>query len=271
MSQNRRRKTDHRIGIDSVAEFARAQLIRAIDELLTAFVGPSQRRKSRVVRRRSTSRVRFESEHQRFRDIAELLTLWHSRDEYLATDGSPRPLPMLGKPSLSSLAELIAATPQRAQQLALDLVKFGFADGSRGLYTPARRSAVLGSPSALNLAYATVAATRLLRTIAHNVTSAPPALYERQLSDVTIRREDLPVFLRFVEGQAQYLVDSIDDWLARRGVSGRAAENGIAVGVGAFAWTAPDTKSGAKGRQRSKNAILPRKSLRRPARSPSTA
>lgn len=221
--------------LDRVAKFSRSQLIGAIDEMLGHFNQP----RARGPRSRGSGeaeRIALALEHQRLCSIAELLMEWHSNDAYLTPDGSPRPLPASGKRSLITLARRVTDSPARARQLASDLLAFDLVHRGDKLYLPAQRSAVLGKANPLNLAYATIAVTRLLQTISHNVANRFPRLYERQVSDATIAVKDLPIFLRFVEQQAQYAIDSTDDWLARRKFQKKSAKGSVRVGFGAFAW-----------------------------------
>jgi hypothetical protein len=230
-----RRQANERVALERVALFARTQLIQAIDEMLANFIGPEALNKARDSNAARSSK-RFDSEHKRFCNIAEALRLWHSNDDFLTTDGSPRPLPRTGRLSLATLTRLIVGSAAKSKDLVTDLLQFGLVEELDGVYHPARRSAVLGKANALNLAYATITATRLLKTISHNVTTGSPPLYERQVSEVTIRTVDLPMYLRFIDQQAQYLIDSADDWLSRRRVAPVTRGDGIKVGIGAFAW-----------------------------------
>lgn len=248
----RRRK--ERSALEHVAAFARGQLFQAVDELLESFVGPLPP-STAPARRSAESREGFESQHQRFCDIAEALTQWHSIDAFLADDGLPKPLPRTGKRSLTSLSQGVVTSKATAKRLVSDLLQFGVVEASSGMYLPARRSAVLGRANALSLAYATIAATRLLRTISHNVSTDTSPLFERQVVDVAIRATDLPMYLRFVEQQAQYLIDATDDWLSRRGIGSESVQDRVKVGVGAFVWADVLTQSVERRPSRSRRKI----------------
>jgi hypothetical protein len=115
-----------------------------------------------------------------------------------------------------------------------------------GFHKPAIRSAVINGPSALILAHATAAILRLVGTVAHNITGEHPSRFERHVDEVRIRTSDLPIFLRFVEDQGQYFIDSVDDWLSRRAIKGRRKKDEITVGIGAFAWADPPKFSPAR-------------------------
>lgn len=218
-----------------IARLAQAELTRAVAELVESFVGGTTAADKKRANRRSPLKT-FDVQRQRLCFVAEALTHWHANDAYLCNDGMPRPLPRAGKLSLTTLARHIVRSTSKARSLVDDLFEFGLVEEAPGGYLPARRSAVLGKASVLNLAYATTTASRLLRTISHNISNDPPRLFERQVSDVTIREADLPVYLRFVEEQAQYLIDSADDWLSRRRIDHASPDAGVKVGLGAFAW-----------------------------------
>lgn len=249
MNRTSRRQPDEHAALERLAVSARRQLIQAVDGFLRSFVG-AKLLPANMSAAEAVSQKQFNAENQRFCDVAEALMLWHSSDAFLGQNGSPAPLSISGKRSLHELAQQIVASPAKAKRLVSDLVQFGLVDESEGMYLPARRSAVVGKANALNLAYGTITATRLLRTISHNVTKGSPKLYERQVSEVTIRTEDLPMYLRFIEEQAQYLIDSADDWLSRRRVGKNARSAGIKVGMGAFAWADLPSSRAAKPRSR---------------------
>jgi hypothetical protein len=251
MNEIRRPQPDDPAALERVAVFARDQLTQAINELLARFIDAKPRTQSWNAGA-SVSRKRFDFQYKRFCNIAEALMQWHSNDLFLARDGSPRPLPRVGKLSLTSLARNVAHSAAEQKILVSDLVACALAEQEAGTYVPTQRSAVLGKANALSLAYAAITVTRLLRTISHNVMTGSPPLYERQVSEITISAADLPVYLRFVEQQAQYLVDSVDDWLARRRVAGTARKRGIRVGLGAFAWAEFAASSSAKRRPRAR-------------------
>jgi hypothetical protein len=242
------RQIDERASLERIALFAREQLIHAINDLLVNFIGAAALKQA-VEREAPPTREGFESANRRFRDVAEALMLWHSDDDYVSADGLPRPMPTAGKRSLTTLAKRVVDSTEGSRALVSDLLEFGLVEEIHGLFRPPRRSAVLGKANVLNLAYATITATRLLRTISHNVSSGSPPLYERQVSEVTISATDLPLYLRFVEQQAQYLIDSVDDWLLRRRVSGATRRDKIKVGIGAFAWADLAAKPASKARR----------------------
>lgn len=258
MNRTSRRQLDDQVSLERLAVSARRQLIQAVNSFLRSFVD-AKTLAATMGSDEASSRRKFDSENQRFCDVANALTLWHSSDAFLAVNGSPAPLPMSGKRSLHSLAKEVASSPANARRLVSDLVQFGLLDKSDDMYRPARRSAIVGKANALNLAYATITATRLLRTISHNLTVGSPRLYERQVSEVTIRAEDLPMYLRFIEEQAQYLIDSADDWLSRRRVGKSTRSGRVKVGMGAFAWAdLPPSRASKPGTQ-AKRGTRPRR------------
>jgi hypothetical protein len=258
MKRNSRRRTDEHAPIDRIAAISRAQLQQAVDRLIVSFVGADILSRTKSAER-TTSRAELASELRRFHNLADALMQWHSNDAFLGVDGLPRPLPWSGKSSLTSLARKIVQEGPKARMLVADLLEHQLVEESAGLYRPTNRSAVLGKANVLNLAYATLAATRLLNTISHNVTTGSPRFYERQVSDVTIRIADLPVFLRFVEQQAQYLIDSVDDWLSRRRISRTTRKDGITVGIGAFAWADAPAAMTTRARSRTSRGTRSRK------------
>jgi hypothetical protein len=229
----------------------------AVDDLLAEFVGakPIKRAKENP---RLQSDFDLSDHYIRLRDAAQALMCWHADELYLTKDGAPKPLPARGSTSLTSLASKVAANAQGTARLVNDLIDLGFVAKSGALFLPAMRSAVINGPSALILAHATAAILRLIGTVEHNVSGRSPPRYERHVADVRIRASDLPVFLRFVEEQGQYLIDSVDDWLSKREIKGRPSAREVTVGLGAFAWVDPPQLKRLRVTQRSR-AIVPRK------------
>ncbi len=180
--------------------------------------------------------------YTRLRYAAQALMVWHTDEAYLELDGTPKPLPQRGKTSLTSLSLSVSRSARKSSQLVDDLIKLGFVCKRGAHFIPAMRSAVVGQPSALILAHATAAISRLIGTVTHNVSGATPSRYERHVADIRIRSTDLPVFLRFVEQQGQYLIDSVDDWLSKRELKGPSRVKEVTVGLGAFAWVDPSTR-----------------------------
>ena len=251
-----RQQTDERAALKRIALYARSQLINAVDELLANFIGDATLRHTRGSYL-PLPRERFDTAHRRFQEIAEVLMQWYSNDEFLTSDGSPRPLPKAGKRSLTDLIKRVVGSTAESKSVLSDLLGFGLVEEVDGLYRPPRRTAILGKANVLNLTYATVTAIRLLRTISHNVASGSPPLFERQVTDVTISTADLPLFLRFVEQQAQYLIDSVDDWLSGRRVKSPMQKDGIKVGIGAFAWADLPAKNARRARPKpSKRQVI---------------
>jgi hypothetical protein len=221
--------------ISQFAQLARTHLRGSVDRLLQGFINESgvisKRRRRRAVDESDLVRI-----YDRLRNVAQALMIWHSSDDYLGPDGAPRPLTRLGSQSLTSLARVVTQRPNAARQIKTDLERLGLIEkGQRG-YLPARRSAVVGLPNSLSLVYATSAISRLVGTITHNYSRAAMPRFERQVADVNIRTADLPLFLRFVEQQGQYLIDAVDDWLSTRQTNSTRGGRKVPVGIGAFAW-----------------------------------
>lgn len=250
-----REQTRDRVALERVASFARRQLIQAIDEMLASFVDV-QALTGASDRSGKITGKRLESEHKRFCNIADALMQWHTNEKYLAMDGSPRALPVAGRSSLTTLTRYVVGSPRKAKRLVSDLMRFGLLEKVGNSYRPAGRSAVLGRANALNLAYSTLTTKRLLRTISHNVSAGRPPLFERQVSEVSIRNEDLPLYLRFIEQQAQSLIDSADDWLSRRQVHGASPKSSTKVGIGAFAWADLPLKIATPRHRRARRTVV---------------
>jgi hypothetical protein len=183
----------------------------------------------------------LEKHYSRISNVAEALMLWHTNRDFVTSAGEPKRLPISGRCSLTSLSSRVTGRTNEAKLLVRDLADLASPGKKGSHYIPSRRSAIQTSSSGANLAYGTLAICRLIETITSNLSGRSPPLFERQVSNIRIHPNDVPMFLRFVQEQGQYLIDSIDDWLLRRSSSERDA---ISVGIGAFAWIDKDqTKS----------------------------
>ena len=224
-----------RAKIDSYAQFTRTQLIASIDQLLRQFGAASEAR-SRPAMLQSATERELNLQYERLANAATALMVWHSCDEFLKADGLPMALRRSGRRSLNTLAKRVITDARRASRLVLDLQTLGLIERNGLGYVPARRSAITALPNTVSLAYATNAVWRLVATMTHNYSRAAPPRFERQIADVRIKYSDLPLFLRFVEEQGQYFIDSVDDWLVSRKVLASTGFVSIPVGIGAFAW-----------------------------------
>ncbi len=248
---------NRRLALKPIARAARNDVLKAFDSLLEKFIGSDVLRDV-ILEADPTDPVDLHRSYLRLRDAAAALNQWHTNGAYLTKDGCPRLLRREGKVSLTSLALSVCPNSPAAKQLVGDMIEFGFVSKSGAHFTPEMRSAVVGQPTPLILAHATAAIIRLIGTVTHNVSGGVPARYERHVADVRIRATDLPVFLRFVEQQGQYLIDSVDDWLAKRELEGAPREREVTVGIGAFAWVDP-AKASPIGSTVRGGAIVPRK------------
>jgi Family of unknown function (DUF6502) len=221
---------------DNLVELSRDNLKAAIDRLFLSFIDPKSVETSDKLPIRKKLEALEHSEYVRMKNIANALFYWHSKSEFLDSTGNPRALAEKGKHSLTSLSKLVSTSAKESRTVLNDLVTFGVVKCDGGTFLPTNRSAVLGIPNPLTLSYSALAISRLINTITHNLSGAPLPRYERQVSEVRIRAEDTPVFLRFIEQQAQYLIDSVDDWLEHRSVQKNPRETDMHVGLSAFAW-----------------------------------
>ena len=254
MSCATRQTVDDQGNLEPVVELAKCQLLLELEKMLGNFVNkPGAEQSFRLGKRVATNDRN--PEYIRLRLVADTLMLWHTRTAFLTRAGLPKPLPATGAVSLTTLARTIA--PSRAGTAALlqDLLDLKVVKQSGQSYVPAQRSAVLGGANALTLAYATTAISRLIQTISHNVNEGAQPRYERQVSEVRIHAEDLPIFLHYVEQQGQYLIDAVDDWLSKRKAEGAPRNTDVDVGFSAFSWVHTPSRSYAKAARSTKRDL----------------
>lgn len=257
MPRNSRSKRVDESSVRSVARRSRKYLIETIDRLLAEFSGNSHpRRPAKAGAFASTEEM--ERAYERLRNVAEALRLWHSSDEYLNDDGTPKSLNQSGRTSLSSLAKRVSRSRRDRSEIIADLKNLNSIRRGPSGYAPTKRSAVLGVSDSLALTYATLAVSRLAETITHNFSGTGSRRYERQISEAKIRLGDLPSFLLFAEEQGQSLVDSVDDWLSKRAKQDGGSDDRISVSLGAFAWVASNSAR-LKARRRGVRGVSLRK------------
>ena len=257
MARNRRSIRNNETTVRSVSRRSRKCLILTVDRLLEEFSCSSKScRPTGVGEFKSTEDM--QRAYERLRNVAEALRVWHSSDEYLSDDGTPKPLLPTGVNSLSSLATRVSRGRRERKEIVADLKKLESIRLGASGYAPTKRSAVLGVRDSLALTYATLAVSRLVETITHNFSGTGTRRYERQLSEAKIRAADLPAFLRFVEEQGQSLVDSVDDWLNKRVRPESSSGDKISVSLGTFAWVA-ENPTRVKAQRREGRRVLPRK------------
>jgi hypothetical protein len=221
--------------IGQFARLARSHLTGSLDRLLIGFTDES-RVGARGTRTRNADENDLLRLYYRLRSAAEALAIWHSSDDFLGPDGAPKPLSRSGPRSLTSLARRVDQRSRTVNQIVTDLERMQLVEKVSSGYIPARRSAVVELPNSVSLAYATKSISRLIDTLTHNYSRPAMPRFERQVAEVSVREVDLPLFLRFVEQQGQYLIDAVDDWLSKRRVASSPRGRSVSVGMGAFAW-----------------------------------
>jgi len=249
MRESRRTSVAETQILKTLSAATKTNLKIKIDDLLANFAQPGAGKPSL---RNRTNSISIESQYKKIESIAATLMTWHTDSKFLTEHGTPRLLPEKGEPSLTSLVARTISESEDPENLIRELKNLHLIKKTGNLFSPVQRSALLGKTNAITLAYATGAVEKLLETITHNVSKRGSARYQRQVSDVTIRAEDLPMFLRFVEQQGQYLIDAVDDWLSKRVIRGSKSKTDVSVGLGAYCWVRPQDKSPRQRSSRSK-------------------
>lgn len=171
-------------------------------------------------------------------DATRVLSGWHQDAEYLAGDGSPRPLPERGPaPSFEALFRRYGGdTP--FQTLLKELRTAGTVEvDARGLLLASRRYHM---PAALSDENVRLFGTNLhdhARTLVGNVIGRAEARrFEGYATEESIRAADAPAFRDFVEERGQKFLEEIDAWLLRHraGEEDSGAEP-VRLGVGVYA------------------------------------
>lgn len=188
------------------------------------------------------------------RQIASLLEAWYFDAAFLDESGRPKPLPVTGTKSFSTLA-LRFLPEYQPQQLAEMMLRENLLNRSAGGFVvPHRRAASFKRPNAMMLDRIPVLVHGLLSTFAHNTSPKGRRQGTRceRNSFATLPIELLPAFNEIVKVWAQSLLDKVDAWARRRGQSAyhRNAGRLARVGVEIFAYLESDQRTISASRHR---------------------
>lgn len=185
-----------------------------------------------------------------FEDIAHIVTLWHSRKEYLF-EGRPRRLPLRG-PAPSIEALVIRVNPTLDPRAVIKhLLETATIKKVARQYTPVRRWLRYRN-TPFNAAHQLRRTLGLLTTHDHNATKARQRGRFEQTSDCPVFPVSaLPALKRFIKDRLQPVLEELDAFMDRRAQARRPGEPTLRVAIGTYQF-----QSGAEGQTAEFNAAL---------------
>jgi hypothetical protein len=173
---------------------------------------------------------------------ATAIQRWYIERRLTTSDGSPKPLRLLGPaPSVESLLRRgKSATPARS--IAAELLKLKLLKRTRkGEYLPTGRHIIIHRHHPFTYEQPARTMVRLLRTVGQNasVNSSKEVLIERCARVKQLPQKKLQEFRDFTNQQGEVFIDSVNDWLESHntGEVSKRKSNVTEAGVHVFAFT----------------------------------
>lgn len=190
------------------------------------------------------------------RQIAALLESWYSEAVFLDAHGWPRPLPIEGPKSFSTLARRHLPNYAPEPLVTMMLAENILSPHGDDLLVPHRRTAAFATPNAMMLERIPALVHGLLSTFAHNTNPRGrcEGTYCERDAWAELPVELLPSFQEVVKAWAQSFLDKTDAWTRRRRRSrgNHAGAGTVRVGVEVFSFVEADHPSrGSSSRPKS--------------------
>ena len=216
-----------------VMEFAHRQGLSA-SESSQAFM-----RAQRQVKR-SPYRLADADHFETFLQISELLATWYREAAFLDESGAPRPLPLAGSKSFTTLVRRYLPD-YRAEHVAYMMVNEKLLEIRGDALVPRRRTAMFAKQNPMTLDRIPVLVRGLMGTVAHNASDAGRAQGTRCERSTTVARlpvDLIPAFNENVKLWAQSLLDKTDSWARQRELPEQSTggRRTARVGVEVFAY-----------------------------------
>lgn len=185
-------------------------------------LSPEQAKKTFERAQRQMKRARYRmavtARLRALRQIAALLETWHLDAAFLEEGGRPKPLPITGIKSFTTLARRYLPDYQPQQLADMMITENLLSRSGQGLVVPHRRTASFAKPNAMMLDRMPALVHGLLNTFAHNTSAKGRRNGTRCERDslAQLPTECVPAFNETVKVLAQSLLDKIDAWTRRR-------------------------------------------------------
>jgi hypothetical protein len=185
--------------------------------------------------------------------ISEILGAWYREPAYLNEIGEPRPLPIAGAKSFSSLVRRFLPRFHPGDIADILIAERLLQRDSNGEVVPLRRTAVFANANTMMLDRVPALLRGLASTLCHNTRPASEQRHTRCERGTTIDRlpaELIPAFNAHVKKLAQSLLNQTDAWADQR-QHPPGAKRGKAlarVGVEVFAFVETDEGTRRRGK-----------------------
>jgi hypothetical protein len=178
--------------------------------------------------------------------LGSVLRDWHKETDYLAADGTPLPLPLNGKTSVSKL--ISAHYPRERTSAVVRLLKraglirrFG-----RATWIATSCHAQISTNSQEILDHVSEGVSRFLETVLNNINARNKSklLFEQSCKVRSLPASKASDYRKFVRGQAIAFLTAVDDWLEVRAENPKSknkAKSTCAAGVFTFAYLDSNT------------------------------
>jgi hypothetical protein len=181
--------------------------------------------------------VRYQTLHH----IAEILDVWYREPAFLNENGDPRPLPLVGLKSFSTLARRFLPGFNPRDIADILITERLIQRDSHGDVFPVRRAARFAAKSTLMMERVPALLHALFSTLRHNArsTGRPPNMRcERGTLIDRLPVEAIPAFNDYVRKLAYTLLNQTDGWASQRQApeSLKSRRRLARVGVEVFAY-----------------------------------
>lgn len=150
--------------------------------------------------------------------LGSVLRAWHTQTDYLTEDGLPRPLPIAGRDSLSTLVRKFYPANKVRSVIAIFRSSGLIKKQGRHKWSPTSRHARISHLSHETLEHLAEGIAKYVQTVTANVTarSENDVLFERSCKVTRIPSREFQAFRRFVADQSVAFITAMDDWLEAR-------------------------------------------------------
>jgi Family of unknown function (DUF6502) len=193
---------------------------------------------------RSPYRLREAVRYQTLHEISNILDAWYREPAFLGENGAPRPLPLTGLKSFSTLAQRFLPRFNPRDIADILVTEHLLERDSHGWVFPVRRAARFASKTTLMMDRVPALLHALFSTLRHNATSTrrpPNTRCERGTLIDRLPAEVIPAFNDYVRKLAHTLLNQTDGWAAQRQVPpGDKSRRLVRAGVEVFAYVEPE-------------------------------
>jgi hypothetical protein len=183
--------------------------------------------------------------------IADVLRSWHTKTQFLTSEGLPKPLPIRGRLSVYRLVQM-HFPGTKTESVVSTLKKSGLIVRSgRSSWLPAERHARIPKATTEIIGHLAEGVARLAETVVRNTQSGRGGdlLFERACKVFHLPLSDAASFREYVQKQGLLFITSVDDWLESRAVGSKKSRRDTCA-AGAFGFAFIDDDKGPFNRRK---------------------